>query len=219
MLAFRELDAAVKMFVKDTNIKCSCFSANGADCKSKWPHRKAIKVLRLYHAVCYSMFFEKPTDVDRALDLAEWILQNDDLQVRLDDPKEFTSALPITTALFMLATLKESTIENKKRVTNLLRQFPQRELLFDSKFVAALNEVIMQRETGSSCLSETDPMSPVMAEECYLGGSTLAVPVVKPLKIFGVGVTYAEDDTARIVIQTWDDLVNVSSGREEILKG
>lgn len=55
--AFRELDIAINIFARDTADECMCFGlANPAPTQHQ---KKAIDALRLYHATCYPVLFEK----------------------------------------------------------------------------------------------------------------------------------------------------------------
>jgi hypothetical protein len=61
--AFRELDAAIAMFVQDTrDCLCLASSPSSTPCAPKvhGSQRRAINSLRLFHAVCYPLLLEKP---------------------------------------------------------------------------------------------------------------------------------------------------------------
>ena len=57
--AFRELSAAMDAFVADTSSECPCFGGPPVTNPSQ---RKAIDVLRMYHAACWPLFLDSPTD-------------------------------------------------------------------------------------------------------------------------------------------------------------
>lgn len=57
--AFRELSKAVDIFSLDTSTECSCFGP----CATPSPaQKKAVDVLRMYHAICYPLFLDSPTE-------------------------------------------------------------------------------------------------------------------------------------------------------------
>ena len=57
--AFRELSAAMDIFVADISSECTCF---GGTPPANSSQRKAVDVLRMYHAACYPLFLDSPTD-------------------------------------------------------------------------------------------------------------------------------------------------------------
>ncbi|KAL5416887.1 hypothetical protein PMIN03_001952 [Paraphaeosphaeria minitans] len=57
--AYRELSTAIEAFVLDTFAECMCFSLNSTPTKSQ---KKAVDVLRMYHATCFPLFLDSPID-------------------------------------------------------------------------------------------------------------------------------------------------------------
>ncbi|KAJ4305179.1 hypothetical protein N0V90_000710 [Kalmusia sp. IMI 367209] len=254
--AFRELGAAIQMFVADITTNCSCFEPAGSYPTPTPSQKKAVDVLKLYHATCYPLFIDSPNEDVRSLDtyhpllraqdhtvkrlvyqrrrgrvldqdntssnpqidpqealaihfaqalnLAETVLQDSTPQTRSDNPSDFSPTLPTTTPLLIMAHISGITTESRKRVIELLRHYPQREVFLESTFAAALAELILGQEVSDR-------------------HGTLEIEAAAPEtalsnKVYGAGVTFNNNNVARVAIQTWDDWLANKPGREEILK-
>lgn len=267
--SYQELSTAIDGFVLDTFAECTCLGSITTPTKSQ---KKAVDVLRMYHATCFPLFLDSPTDdmfssgityhpvlaasegsarglvyrrgranllprdspnnsppavqdmqfqepqftyfipdeqealsihFEQALTLAESILHEPISQTRSENPSEFIPTLPTTMPLLILANISGITPELRKQVVNLLRQYPQQEVLHDSTFAAALCELISGLESSDRHgTMEIDGASP----ETALGN-----------KMYGANVTFTEANHARVEMQTWDDWLAERPGREEIL--
>ncbi len=246
--AFRELDAAICMFVTDTTGECLCFESATPSAPIR-PQKKAIDALRLYHATCYPILLDKPpsdppaeiphpllldkpppsppTDgalpppdpqaaitrhFSRALDIAESVLQDESRHARTA-ASDFTPALPTTLPLFIIAHVSGLTLALRRRVIALLRQYPRREVVWDSLFAAALAELVMEQESAPA--GKARDRDGACVEERDQGGDE-AQPVT-PRKVYGVGVTFTGARSARVVMQTWAEWVANEPGREVVL--
>ncbi|KAK7180256.1 C6 zinc finger domain protein [Paraphaeosphaeria sporulosa] len=58
--AYHELSTAIDAFVLDTFAECTCFNSITTPKKSQ---KKAVDVLRMYHATCFPLFLDSPTDM------------------------------------------------------------------------------------------------------------------------------------------------------------
>ncbi|KAJ4350284.1 uncharacterized protein N0V89_008905 [Didymosphaeria variabile] len=63
--AYKELSTAIDTFVLDTFTECTCFGSNATPTSSQ---KKAVDRLRMYHATCFPLFLESPTDHMLSLD-------------------------------------------------------------------------------------------------------------------------------------------------------
>ncbi|KAF2445090.1 hypothetical protein P171DRAFT_485159 [Karstenula rhodostoma CBS 690.94] len=263
--SYQELSTAIDAFVLDTFAECTCFGSNTTPIKSQ---KKAVDVLRMYHATCFPLFLDSPVDnmlsyhpvlaasegsarglayqrrrggillrdspsnspshvqdmycevtqvtksmpdeqealsihFEQALTLAESILHEPISQTRSENPSDFIPSLPTTTPLLILANISGITPEQRKQVVHLLRQYPQQEVLHNSKFAAALCELILGLEASDRHGTlEIEGASP----ETALSN-----------KMYGANVAFTETNQARVEIQTWDDWLAKRPGREETL--
>ncbi|KAF1974784.1 hypothetical protein BU23DRAFT_598108 [Bimuria novae-zelandiae CBS 107.79] len=261
--AFRELSAAIDTFVADTFTNCACFGPYAAPTPSL---RKAIDVLRIYHATCYPLFLNSPTDdmllldtyqplitaredsvrdivyqrqrgrildqgtpdnspamhlrevfkqsspseeealamhFEQAITLAETVLQDSTPQTRPEYSSDFVPTLPTTAPLLIMAHVSGIPPELRKRVIDLLRNYPKEEVFLESTFAAALCELILGLEASDR------------HGTLEIGGA--APETALSNKVYGAGVTFTQAHGARVAIQTWDDWLAGRPGREEML--
>jgi hypothetical protein len=57
--SYQELSTAILGFVLDTFTECTCFGPNASPLSSQ---KKAVDVLRMYHATCFPLFLDSPTE-------------------------------------------------------------------------------------------------------------------------------------------------------------
>ncbi|KAL1591916.1 hypothetical protein SLS60_011508 [Paraconiothyrium brasiliense] len=261
--AYKELSTAIDTFVLDTFTECTCFDSNDTPTSSQ---KKAVDRLRMYHATCFPLFLDSPTDdilsldtyhpllaaskgsarglvyqrrrgrilhqddpnnsppdsqytqvtdslpdpdqalvihFEQALTLAEFILQDPISQTRTETASDFIPILPTITPLLIMAHISGITAELRRRVIDLLRRYPQQEVLLESGFAAALCELILGLEASDR-------------------HGTLEIAGAAPKtalsnKVYGAGVTFIKPKRARVAIQTWDDWLGKRPGREEVL--
>lgn len=259
--AYQELGTAIDAFVTDTYAECTCFGSRVTPSPSQ---KKAVTVLRMYHATCYPLFLDSPTSYmlsidtqqpqlaagqnstntmvdqrhhrlfcdqdnsnppyaqvadtipssqdpaealamhfDQALILAESILQDPASRIRPDSSSDFIPTLPTITPLLIMAHVSGITTELRRRVIDLLRRYPQREVFLESTFVAALCELILSLEAS-------DRHGTLEIE-----GATPQTALSN--KVYGAGVTFTSKNRARVAIQMWDEWLAGQPAREEVL--
>jgi hypothetical protein len=263
------LSTAINGFVLDTFGECTCFGSNALSIS---PQKKAVDVLRMYHATCFPLFLDSPTEsmlssdtyhpllaasersarglvykrqrggislqdghsnslwlspcvqdtqltdsfpfpdeqealtmhFEQALTLAESILHEPISRTRTENPSDFIPTLPTTTPLLILANISGITTTLRKQIVELLRRYPQQEVLHDSTFAAALCELILGLEASDQHgTREIEGASP----ETALSN-----------KLYGANVTFTEANQARVECQTWDDWLSERPAREETLR-
>lgn len=234
---YRELGIAIGMFVADTSSECSCFRTDHQASASKGHQRKAIGVLRLYHAICYPLFVDKsmidnqPVEMYHplilktpdmliggsesqgsirnaeqatgealashfasTLSLAESVLQYEPTRPFPTEASELTPVLPTVMPLFIMANTSGIPFELRLQAIDLLRRYPQHEVLWDSTFAAALGEFVIRQQMNSAI-----PSNPLEN------------------RVHGAAVTFTETGTARVVIQLWEEWIANTPGREEVI--
>ncbi|RSL55127.1 hypothetical protein CEP54_009530 [Fusarium duplospermum] len=148
--AFGELNTALDMFVSDSLDDCLCF---GPQPDQLSQHRnKAIDSLRVFRAVCHPLLDYLMGDSHanlkahaiQLLDLADSVLESE-LRHERPGATEFIPSLSITQPVFVIAATGPS-LALRRRAMALLRQYPRREGLWDSLFVAAFLETCLEQE-------------------------------------------------------------------------
>ncbi|KAI9661114.1 MAG: hypothetical protein M1821_009441 [Bathelium mastoideum] len=227
--AFRELSNAIGIFVVDTTIECSCFGPSPRHTAHKQQRKAidALRLYHatcyplfldkpfndsrfpeLYHPLLQTHFSDSPTSgpkealarhFSHALDVVESLLQDSSPRERPTSTIDFTPTLPTTMPLFVIANVSGVSLDLRRRVIALLRQYTRHEVLWDTSFVAALTELIMMQED--------------MAEETE--DAAIATPLTN--KVHSINVTHIEANAARVMLQTWDDWVSNDPGHEMTL--
>ncbi|RSL55279.1 hypothetical protein CEP53_007162 [Fusarium sp. AF-6] len=151
--AFHELDTALNGFVSDSSSDCLCFGPLPDQLSSSTQHRnKAIDSLRVFRAVCHPLLdylmgdshANLKTHAIQLLDMADSVLGSEARHER-SDATEFIPSLSITQPVFVIAATGP-TLALRRRAMALLRQYPRREGLWDSLFVAAFLKTCLEHE-------------------------------------------------------------------------
>ncbi|RSL85882.1 hypothetical protein CEP51_003101 [Fusarium floridanum] len=151
--AFHDLDTALNGFVSDSSSDCLCFGPLPDRLSSSTQHRnKAIDSLRVFREVCRPLLDylmgDSHTNLKahaiQLLDMADSVLGSEARHER-SGATEFIPALSITQPVFVIAA-NGPTLALRRRAIALLRQYPRREGLWDSLFVAAVLEKCLEHE-------------------------------------------------------------------------
>ncbi|RSM13194.1 hypothetical protein CEP52_002046 [Fusarium oligoseptatum] len=151
--AFHDLDTALNGFVSDSSSDCLCFGALPDRLSSLTQHRnEAIDSLRVFREVCHplldylmgNLHADLKAHAIQLLDMADSVLGSEAGHER-SGVTEFIPSLSITQPVFVIAATGP-TLALRRRAMALLRQYPRREGLWDSLFVAAFLETCLELE-------------------------------------------------------------------------